>query len=233
MALMKEHMPTAKHLLELCCGAGLHADKLARLGFRVTGVEFNHVKYKQALACAEQHDDKLDGFFFPTFCQDFASLSAGLLFDVVYSLNFVSYQLETARVKTLFEKAREHLSGSGIFIFDALHAATMESKAKSVSVRRVKNADIRVVRVEEHSQVGGESGGESIVQLDSETFIGDSSSMSYHAIAESVRKRYFLPEEIETLASEVGLYIVRSEEWLTGQPVSNETRDLAFVLRKR
>lgn len=107
--LIVKHHPAARTVLELACGTGSVLKQL-RPDFEVTGVDLSAAM----LAVAAEKVPKarlVQG--------DMTEVRLEERFDVVLCLyDSINHLLAFPRWEAVFDRAREHLSGRGIFVFD-------------------------------------------------------------------------------------------------------------------
>ncbi|HEX2722814.1 MAG TPA: class I SAM-dependent methyltransferase, partial [Gemmatimonadaceae bacterium] len=112
-ALIEKHAASARSLMEIGCGTGAHAAKLAGLGYDVTGVDMS----EGMLAAANGRKRGLPPGLASRL--DFAhgdarSVRLGRRFNAVISLfHVMSYQTSNADISAAFSTAREHLLPGG------------------------------------------------------------------------------------------------------------------------
>lgn len=100
-------------ILDLGCGPGLYAEKLTRMGHKVTGVDFSENSITYARCSAKQN-----GLDINYMCRDILSLENTESYDVVMQIyGEVNTFSETDRDK-LFEVVHSALKPEGVFIFD-------------------------------------------------------------------------------------------------------------------
>jgi len=101
-------------VLDLCCGTGSVSIPLAKMGFRVTGVDISSAMVEEAYKKAAADQVKVDFYV-----QDAAKLSLGTKFDLVLSLfDSLNYILSPHDLEQTFARVSEHLVSGGLFIFD-------------------------------------------------------------------------------------------------------------------
>lgn len=107
--LMDRHHPAARTVLELACGTGSILKQL-RPDFEVTGVDLSPTML--AIAAEKVPEARL-------MHADMTKVSLGETFDVVLCLyDSINHLLVFEQWESLFDRAREHLSDRGVFVFD-------------------------------------------------------------------------------------------------------------------
>ena len=100
--LIQDYAINTKSILELGCGTGIHAEKLAAKGYLVHGIDMSD----EMLNCAKERqqyipDDVNNRLSFS--CADIRNFKIDLNFDVVISLfHGISYQTENNDLKSVF-----------------------------------------------------------------------------------------------------------------------------------
>jgi SAM-dependent methyltransferase len=117
--LIRAFKPNLNSILDLGCGSGKHAMELAKLGFKVVGIDssakmIDIAKKNKEMLLSSNPDIELEFFV-----ADALDLKFSEKFDVVLSLfHVMSYQILDESVKKLFWTAYECLVDNGLFIFD-------------------------------------------------------------------------------------------------------------------
>jgi hypothetical protein len=97
-----------------------------------------------------------------------------------------------------------------------------------VRVKRVEDDNVRLIRLAEpHVDPSAH-----VVTVTYTLFVESKQSGQLHRFEEQHEVRYFFPTEMETLASQTGFSVERSEEFLTGAVPSDKTWGVAYLLRK-
>lgn len=148
-AHLRRRAPGARHVLELGCGTGGHAEHLARLGYTVHGVDLSESMLARAenrrAALAPELAARL------SFAHgDARSVRVGKNFDAVVSLfHVMSYQTSNDDLRAAYDTAAAHLASGGVFLFDHWHGPAVLTQQPSTRVRRLHDAHIRVTRLAE------------------------------------------------------------------------------------
>lgn len=141
-----------ERVLDLGCGTGNHAWRLARRGYQVIGVDLS----EPMLKIARQKKDSFClpvGITPPFFIRDdIRQLNLRINFDAVVALFAVlGYQAETEDVLTFMGTVERHLAPGGLFLADfwygpAVEAIKPEPRQKVISFN--KNRVIRTARTD-------------------------------------------------------------------------------------
>jgi len=225
---LREARPDAKHLLEFGSGTGRHGRLLAREGFHVFGVERSPAMVgagRLAKAPAEPASGSFD-------CVqgDICTVELGRVFDAVLALfHVVSYQTLLEDAWRTFANAARHLAPGGVFFFDVWHGPAVVNERPAVRVKRVEDAETRLIRIAEPELDGNHS----IVTVRYTMLAEAKADHRLTTFGEEHRLRYFFPSEIELIAAETGFEVERTEEFLTGLKPSDRTWGVAYLLRRR
>ncbi len=223
--LINRFAPKAKSLIELGCGTGYHAARLAEQGYRVHGVDMSD----EMLAAAKKRVAAL-----PKSVASRMSFSAGDIrearvkekFDVALSLfHVISYQTTNDDVRRAFDTARAHLRKGGALIFDVWYGPAVLTDRPAVRVKRLEDDAIRVVRLAEPVIYANENW----VDVNYHVFITDKRSGNVDELQETHRMRYLFQPELELLLNEAGFEVKHAEEWLSGAALGFNTWGACFV----
>lgn len=131
-------------LLDLGCGTGNHALKLADLGYAVTGVDRSEAMLARARikAAASPSAARL------RFEQgDLATYRAGAVFDAVTMLfAVIGYQVDNPALGAALDAARRHLEPGGLLIFDCWYGPAVLALRPSERVRQIEHPEGTLVR---------------------------------------------------------------------------------------
>jgi SAM-dependent methyltransferase len=188
---LKRHAPQTKRVLELGCGTGAHAEHLARMGYRVHGVDRSEsmlarAQARRAGAAAEVASRLSFG------SGDVRTLRTGEHYDAVISLfHVMSYQTTNADLQAAFATAAAQLRPGGLFLFDFWYGPAVLGQRPETRVKRLEDDAIRVTRIAEPVLHDGEG----VVDVNYTVFIEDKGTGSVRQVRETHRMRFlFLPE---------------------------------------
>jgi SAM-dependent methyltransferase len=226
---LSRFVPEQAHMLELGCGTGIHASLLAHKGFHVTGVERSESMFKQALIRADSLElSGCPGSFLPKLsaAQDFRTDEE---FDAVISLfHVLSYQTDSESIDRFFEAVVRHLKPGGVFLFDVWYGPAVLVQQPSVRVKRMQNEHLEVVRVAEPSLLSDRNS----VQVDYQIFVRQKQEIFFREIRERHLMRYFFLPELVQLTNRHNLKIVRAEEWMSANSLSDRTWSALFLCQR-
>lgn len=188
---ISEYAPKAKHILDLGCGTGAHAEYLARMGYIVHGVDMSEAM----LARAEARKATLPSEIAARLSfglGDVRTVHTGKIYDVVISLfHVMSYQIANADLEAAFDTAANHLKTGGLFLFDFWYGPAVLAQHPEVRVKRLEDGEIRVTRIAEPLMHVNEN----VVDVNYTVFIEVRATGAVEQVRETHRMRYlFLPE---------------------------------------
>lgn len=129
-------------ILDLGCGTGNHALRLARRGYATTGVDRSAAMLDVARAKSEEA-----GLAVRLVEDDVSSYSLDAHFDVALMMFAVlSYQQANADVRRTLETTRRHLRPGGLLIFDVWHGPGVLSDPPVERTKEIGAGGSRVAR---------------------------------------------------------------------------------------
>ena len=218
-SLLKEHGLSGNELLEFGSGTGKHGRLLAEKGYNVTGIELSDSMVQKA--------QKTDGFT----CHqgDIRTVSLGRSFDAVLSLfHVISYQTTNANVQAVFHQASEHLQPGGLFIFDVWYSPAVYTQRPSVRVKRMKDKIVEITRIAEPAIFSNENR----VDVHYTIYTRELATGIVKTLTETHPMRHFSLPEIDLLAAEKGFERIQTEEFLSGNPVGDDTWGVCVTLKR-
>jgi len=225
---IRSTVPDARRILELGSGTGRHGRLLAAKGFVVRGIERSPDMVALA-QCASAPSAASAVGSFSCDVGDARSVRLGQSFDAVIALfHVVSYQTTDADLQATFATAGRHLAPGGVFLFDVWHGPAVLAQRPEERVKKAADGDLEIVRMA-RPQLDPER---HTVKVTYHIECWDRRSGEFVRFAEDHLVRYLFPAEIEQLAAPCGLRVVKSEEFLTGQPPSPATWGVAYLLQK-
>ncbi|HLK61640.1 MAG TPA: class I SAM-dependent methyltransferase [Chthonomonadaceae bacterium] len=113
--LLHERHATPRHILDLACGTGNVTERLAHLGYAMTGVDI-----APGMIASARSKAKAQRLEIAYHIQDAAELDLpGQKFDLCISLfDSLNYITDPTRLALAMERVALHLSRGGLFIFD-------------------------------------------------------------------------------------------------------------------
>ncbi|HEX4024342.1 MAG TPA: class I SAM-dependent methyltransferase [Steroidobacteraceae bacterium] len=209
-SLLKRHGLEAGALLELGCGTGKHADQLARLGYRVHGVDSSAAMVERARESVPA--DLRARLRFET--GDARSARLAEAFDAVISLFHVaSYQSSNEDLAAMFATAGAHLKSGGLFVFDFWYGPGVLTVPPSTRVKRLEDEDLVVTRIAEPTLQPNRN----IVDVRYTVLVKRRSTGETFEFEETHRMRYLFLPELELMLQASGLQVLHAERWMSGE----------------
>jgi SAM-dependent methyltransferase len=225
--LIRSAMPAARSLLEFGCGTGRHARLLCAMGFDVHGVD--HSPEMVAIANASMPVAAAGSGVFTSQVGDICKAHVGRCFDAVLALfHVVSYQTTQDALRATFAAAAAHLAPGGVFIFDVWHGPAVLHQKPEARTREASDAR-HLVRRTARPVLDAPS---KTVEVTYDMECRDTASGEVERFSEQHVMRYLFPQEVEVLAANAGLRVVRTEEFLTGAVPSPATWSVLYVLQQ-
>lgn len=225
--LLKKFSNEVKTILDLGCGTGKHACLLAEMGFTVTGVEVSEEMHRAASArneCEEQISK-------PEFLiGDIRNIEIGMKFDAVIMLfHVMSYQTANDDVNKAMKTVTNHLRPGGIFVFDFWYGPAVLIQKPERRLRifsdpkyEIKREAIPEVRLNDN-----------IVNVVYEIEASNYLSGQSEKVSEAHCMRYFFLPELDNFLENAGLSRLHSEEWMTGNELSEKSWSGVCIAGKR
>lgn len=184
-------------VLDLGCGTGAHAVRLAQRGFEVVGVDLSDDMLRAARRRAGHAGSNT-----ATFVQgDIRSIRLGRQFDAVICMFAVlGYQTTDVDVAQALDTVRSHLAPGGPFVFDVWYGPAVEAIGPSVRSKVVTTAEGEVER-----QASAVLQPESHLCTVSYRLISRPPGMPEGVTHEVHRMRYFFRDELELFLGAAGL----------------------------
>jgi len=134
-----------RSVLDLGCGTGAHARRLAELGYAVTGVDRSAAMLNAARRRAV--DDTRAGEPPRLVKADIRELDLGIRFDAAIAMFAVlGYMTGDADLERALRGARRHLRDGGAFVFDGWWGPGVLTSPPTDRVKTVERGGVRVVR---------------------------------------------------------------------------------------
>lgn len=219
-------VPAGGHLLELGCGTGRHAVELARLGYRLHGIDSSAAMIAQA----EARRPECLARQFVLGLGDVRTARLDTKFDAVISLFHVaSYQTTNADLLAMFQTAAYHLKPGGIFVFDCWYGPAVLTDRPAVRVKRLEDENVRLTRIAEPTIEPNENR----VDVHYEIVIESKDTPGLRRVCEVHRMRYLFKPELAQLLEQAGLDLLTGEAWMTGSELGSGSWNAVFVASLR
>ena len=217
--LIKIYRPQSKYILEFGSGTGKHANILAKLGYKIHGIELSQEMVSKAHI--------VQGF---TIQQgNIAKIKINKTFDIVLSLfHVMSYQITNRQFKDVFFNAATHLKNNGIFIFDFWYSPAVHSQKPSIRVKNVSNKELEVTRIAQPTIKSNKN----IVEVNYKIFVRNLINKKIDMFKEKHIIRHFYLSEIDFMCDLYGFKRLEAKEFITGKKINSNTWAPYVILKK-
>ena len=224
--LIRKFHPSARTILELGSGTGIHASMLAVKGFTVHGIERSPEMLARSQTLTENRAAGDGRLTFTT--GDIREIRLTKRFDAVIALfHVISYQTTNEDVTAAFKTARDHLNPGGVFIFDIWYGPAVLTERPVVRIKRMVDDQNEITRLAEPILHPNENK----VDVNYHLFVRDLKTQTVSELKETHAMRYFFKPEIELLAARAGCHCSHAEEWLSGKTIGCDTWGVCFVMK--
>ncbi|MCI0526334.1 MAG: class I SAM-dependent methyltransferase [Nitrospira sp.] len=132
-----------RKVLDLGCGTGNHALRLATKGYEVVGVDYS----SDMLRVAERKAQEKKGISLRLHRSDIRDLNLKETFDVVLLMFAVlGYQLENLDVLSALQTAKRHLHPSGLLVFDVWYGPAVLTQRPGDRIRIIETEQSTLLR---------------------------------------------------------------------------------------
>ena len=209
------------NLLDIGCGPGLYAERFAKAGYQVTGIDFSKrsIQYAQN-SCLEQSLD------ITYLYQNYLTMGMGRTFDIATMIYCDYGALSTANRRLLLQKVAEHLRVGGKFLLDVF------SMAKYHAFEEKQTWEI--------CEAGGFwSSQPYLALLGCVKYAPSATVEQYSIITEGKIAKYFIwntyftPKSLQAEVNEAGFSVEALYEDVTGNIYHGESPTLALLLEKK
>jgi SAM-dependent methyltransferase len=225
--LIQRHRPGGTRLIDVGCGTGAHGAELARLGYRLLGIdaspEMLAAARERAVPLPADHPGSLD------FAEgDARSFRSPNRFDVATSLfHVMSYQTGNDDVAAAFATVAAHLEPGGLFIFDFWYGPGVLTDLPAVRVRRLEDEHTRVLRIAEPVLDTCRN----VVDGRYEIRFENKADAGSELIRETHCMRYFFLPELEVMLRAAGFEWLEAREWMSDRKPSQQSWNTVVCCR--
>ena len=202
-------------------GTGRHGKLFADKWYNVLGLERSTEMV--AVANTKKHKN------FNSIQGDITDFSLNKKFDVVTALfHVISYVNQNQDLEAVFNNVHLHLKLGGVFIFDVWYSPAVYTQNPETRIKRLKNDLIELTRIAE-PEVDHNA---NVITVNYHIFVKDLNNNQITEIKEIHSMRHFSIPEIQFYAEKHNFKAMKTEEFLTGKPPSENTWGICFILRK-
>lgn len=222
VAWIRRVAPPAAHprLLDAGCGPGLYAERLARAGYAVTGVDSSRRSIDHASRSAERQGLSIDYRL-----QNYLELDVGELFDAAIMIYCEYGALSTDDRRTVLRKLHAHLKPDGLLVLDVFSRATFDAFAEGQIWEEHPVGGFW--RPGPHLEVQRRLKYDDVVTLEQIAVIAPEGATSYH-----LWNTYFTPEALSEELEEAGFEVAELVGDAAGAPLNETSPTIAVVARK-
>lgn len=225
-ALLQEHATQPKTLLELGSGTGKHASLLAKKGYEIVGIDQSKTMLEMAgqLLAAEPALTKQ----LRLFEGDVRTFTIDQRFDAAISLfHVLSYQTSNQDIEQMFTTVKQHVKPGGLFVFDCWYGPAVLEQKPTIRHKKLENNEMIVERIAEPTlDVNANT-----VNVHYHLFVQNKPNTTFQKMEEDHLMRYYFLPEIERICAQFDMKIALACEWLSRQPLSDNTWGACFVVR--
>lgn len=227
--LLQEYEPGIDTVLDIGCGTGLHAERLAEKGFHVHGIdqsaEMLEVAEHRRASAPREIRERL-GFS----VGDARNFDLDRKFDAVTALfHVMSYQTSNADLVGTLESVQRHLQDNGLFLFDCWYGPAVLTQRPETRIKQLEDEAIRVVRIAEPVMLWNRD----VVEVNYRVFVIDKESGATDEITEQHSMRYLFSPEVEYLLDGAGFDVLDAFEYGSGAQPGPSTWGVCFIARKK
>lgn len=227
-ALLAQHAPGARRLLELGCGTGAYTECFLRAGFSIDALDLSDEMVRLATARLGGLPGGLRSSA-RLLVADARNVELGTSYDAVVSLfHVLSYQQTNADVLAFLGSAVRHLEVGGVAVFDFWYGPAVLSDRPAVRVRRCAAEVLHLTRIAEPRMRLAEN----LVEVHYELLAEDRQAGLRETLSETHVMRYFFLPEINQFLEMSGFTNVAAYRWMTLQAPDEGSWNVCVVARR-
>jgi SAM-dependent methyltransferase len=220
---LDKQLKKSKHLLDLGCGTGKHAELFCNKGYLVEGIDLSRDMINIAQGRTKGKENRLT--FSHCKIQEYQTNKK---FDIICSLfHVMSYQNSNQDLIRAFDVVKEYLTDNGLFIFDFWYGPAVLTELPGTRIKRMENDAIKVTRIAEptmHPQ-------QNTVNVNYNIFIRDKNNNHYYEKNEQHDMRYFFDTELELICKQLDLRIENKLKWMEQTQPDFNSWNVVWVLK--
>lgn len=219
-ALIEKYNQKTKTILNLGCGTGKHDMELARLGYKMTGIDISAEMIKIA-----SENSRKSGQVIRFDQGDIREFDLGEKFDAVISLfHVMSYQVTNEDLLNAFRTANRHLHEGGIFIFDCWYGPGVLTDPPVVRIKRMQSDNLDIIRIAEPVTHPNEN----VVDVNY-TILFDNGDYRNSSIEECHKMRYLFVPEVKNMLDQTGFGFTDVYEWMRWNKPTRMSWNVCFI----
>ena len=214
-ALVKKYAPSAKSIIDLGCGSGIHDWMLSEMGYEVTGFDQSDSMLELArLRSKEFPNVKQSPVFELGTLTEFRAKDPA---DVVVSLfDVVSYLPNYDAFASMCERLVLSLKPGGLLLFDCWYGPAVYSQGPGLSLKKLEDDKISLVRIAD----GRLNPTSNSVEVGYDIFITNKSDSTVEHIKELHILRCYFEDELDHLLKPFGFERVVNQVWFSEEKPS-------------
>lgn len=215
--------PVAEYprLLDLGCGPGLYAERLARAGYRVTGVDLSRRSIAHARDAAEQQGLVIDYHY-----ENYLALDLSQQFDVAIMIYCDYGALSAADRRTLLDRTRAHLRPGGLLVLDVFSRRAFDAFEEGRIWEDHPHGGFW--RPGPHLEVQRRLKYEDVATLEQIVIVDGDGVSAYH-----LWNTYFTPEMLSAELAAAGFDALTFAGDVAGAPASDDSPTFAVIAQAR
>lgn len=207
-----------KTILDLGCGTGKHNIYFARKGYEVTGIELSEKMLEIAFKNLKSEPGLSSKLKFIS--GDIRDIRLPGKFDIITSLfHVINYQILNHDLRSFLKTVKAHLKENGKFIFDFWYGPAVLKERPECRIKKMEDRDYMVERQADPALRINEN----TVDINYRIKIKELNSGEIQEEHEIHRMRYLFLPELNLLFDEVEMKIEHSEEWMSGNILSDKS----------
>lgn len=220
---IKELVSPAEHpqLLDVGCGPGLYAERFAKAGYRVTGVDFSERSIQYAKRSAAEQGLEITYRY-----QDYLQLALAQSFDFAAMIYCDYGALSQSNRRLLLQKIYEHLKPSGKFLLDVFSMQKYVAFAEGQTWERNPHGGFWTKKP--HIVLNGNERYGHNVTLEQIAVLTQSEVAVYH-----LWTTYFTQESLIEEALVAGFRLRGAFSDVAGTAISEKSQTIAMLFEKR
>ncbi len=218
---LKKHGRDIQSILSFGCGTGRYERELAKVGYRIHGIDMSEEMISVAMNSDEDNEESI------TYeVADIRDYHSGEKYDAVISLfQVMSYQTTNEDMENALKCAREHLNEGGLFVFDVWYGPGVLTDPPVVRHKRINDGNSIIDRIASPIMYDKEN----IVDV-CYTVLVDNGEDPVKRFEEIHKMRYWFRPEITDMAKKLGFDVVENYNY-NFEDTSYESWTSYFILQ--
>lgn len=215
-------MPPTSHplLLDIGCGPGIYAEKFAKVGYRVTGIDFSKRSIDYALKSSMKQ-----GLAITYIYQNYLNMNLNKVYDFATMIYCDYGALSTIDRQTVMKKIYNHLKPGGKLLLDVFSMAKYDSFQEKQTWELCRNGGFW--REEEYAALYGQYKYLDNVTLEQISIIYNSETTTYY-----LWNTYFTKKALIEEANAAGFKVCDVFGDVAGCPYNESDVTIAILLEK-